>query len=55
MELSKGKHEVLHLGLHNPMQWSSCLAEEQQRLTGLENPQEGAVKASCLLGYIRKI
>lgn len=36
------------------MQWSSCLAEEQQCSTGLGDPQEGAVKANCLLGYIRK-
>lgn len=46
--------EVLHLGPNNLMQWSSCLAEEQYCLIGLGDPQESAVKANCLLGYIRK-
>lgn len=54
IELSKGKHEVPHLGPNNPMQWSSCLAEEQCCLTAIGDPQESAVKANCLLGYIRK-
>ena len=54
IELSKGKHEVLHLGPNTPLQWSSCLAEGQYGSTGLGDPQESAVTANCLLGYIRK-
>lgn len=35
------------------MQWSSCQAEAQYCDRACGDPQESAVKANCLLGYIR--
>lgn len=54
LDLSKGKHGILHLGTNNPMHCLSCLAEEQRCLPGLGDPWESDVKSDCLLGYIRE-
>lgn len=50
LELSKGKHRILHLGANNPMHCRSCLAEEQRCLPGPGDPWESDVKAGLYQG-----